>query len=33
MSVNTNKHADLATTVRNAFAAYVGDVKNGTFPA
>jgi len=27
------KYADLATTVRNAFAAYVGDVKNGTFPA
>ena len=27
------KYADLATVVRNAFAAYVGDVKNGTFPA
>ena len=27
------KYADLATTVRNAFAAYVGEVKNGTFPA
>ena len=26
------KYADLAATVRNAFAAYVGEVKSGTFP-
>ena len=26
------KYANLAETVRNAFAAYVGDVKSGTFP-
>ena len=27
------KYADLATTVRNAFAAYVGEVRDGKFPA
>ena len=26
------KYADLATVVRNAFAAYVGEVRDGTFP-
>ena len=26
------KYADLATTVRSAFATYVGEVKNGQFP-
>jgi len=26
------KYADLASEVRNAFAAYVGEVRNGTFP-